>query len=434
MKKINKKITIAFLIPLMFGLTGLLSALTVSAAGPSTVNLGSSGDFVILAKTAITTTGVTALNGDMGVSPSAASSITGFGLILDSTNTFSKSSLITGNVYAADYTAPTPTKMTTAISDMEAAYTQAAGKVEAPIVELGAGNIGGLTLAPGLYKWGTSVTIPSDVTLSGGANDIWIFQIAGDLNIASAKKVILAGGANASNIFWQIGGGAGATLGTNSSFSGNILSLKQINILTGAVLQGRALSQTQVTLQANTVSKPSASAPQIVEEPSNHQSPGSLPTPVVVNNTSSDNGAINNNNSAVVVTSDKNDNEGCSSGNLFNIMNGQTCQNNSIAINEGCSAGNLFNTANGHICNNNTVSTSVKYNFDSTHFVLGSKGENVKELQKLLNREIDTGLVLDGILGPKTTIAIKKWQTSNGLVSDGLVGVKTKAKMNLINN
>jgi len=121
---------------------------------------------------------------------------------------------------------------------------------------LGDGNIGGMTLAPGLYKWGTSVTIPTDVTLSGGANDVWIFQISGDLSIASAKEVKLIGGALAKNVFWQVGGPTGATLGTYSTFRGTILSSKQVILQSGAVLYGRAMAQTQVTLDANTVTLP----------------------------------------------------------------------------------------------------------------------------------------------------------------------------------
>jgi len=102
-----------------------------------------------------------------------------------------------------------------------------------------------MTLAPGLYKWSSNVTIPTSVTLSGGADDVWVFQIGGNLNIASAGsvasgiKVLLAGGAKASNVFWQVGGVTGATLGTYSTFNGTILSAKQIIMQTGAVLNGR---------------------------------------------------------------------------------------------------------------------------------------------------------------------------------------------------
>jgi hypothetical protein len=209
---------------------------------------------VILAKSGISTTGTTSIVGDIGVSPIAATAITGFGLIADASNTFATSSLVTGKVYAADYAVPTPAKMTTAVSDMETAYINAAGRTLPDFTELGAGNIGGLTLVPGLYKWSSGVTIPTDVTLSGGANDVWIFQIAGTLDISSATKVILSGGAQAKNIFWAVAGVV--ALGTTSVFNGNILAKTNITMTNGARLNGRALAQTAVTLIANTIVKP----------------------------------------------------------------------------------------------------------------------------------------------------------------------------------
>ena len=251
MKKFNRVSAVILSFAFMFGLTG---PITVLAAGPATVNLGSAGDFVILAKSGISTTGNTSITGDIGVSPIAATAITGFGLIMDSSNTFSTSARVTGKVYAADYAVPTPAKMTTAVSNMEAAYTDAAGRTNPTATELGAGNIGGMTLAPGLYKWSTGVTIPTNVTLSGGANDVWIFQIAQNLTMSSATNIILSGGAQASNIFWQVAGQA--TLGTTAVFNGNILGQTAIVMNTGATLNGRALAQTAVTLDANTVTKP----------------------------------------------------------------------------------------------------------------------------------------------------------------------------------
>ena len=216
----------------------------------SPIDLGTAGDFVILAKSGISTTGTTSVVGDIGVSPAAATFITGFGLALDSLGTFSTSSLVAGKVYAADYAPPTPANMTTAISNMEAAYTDAAGRA-ADVTELGGGTIGGYTLVPGVYNWSSNVTIPTDLTLSGGAGDVWIFQIAGTLDISSAKKVILSGGAQASNIFWQVAGTT--TLGTTSEFKGTILDQTLIAMQTGATLDGRALAQTAVTLDSNAV-------------------------------------------------------------------------------------------------------------------------------------------------------------------------------------
>ena len=219
------------------------------------VNLGTAGNFVILANSGVSTTGTTAVVGDIGLSPAAASFITGFSLIADSTNTFSKSSLVVGNIYAADYAPPTPAYMTTAVGDMIIAFNDAAGRTTPDFTELGAGDISGLTLVPGLYKWGTGVLITSaGVTLSGGANDVWIFQIAQDLTVNNSAIITLAGGAQAKNIFWQVSGQA--TLGTAADFKGIILSQTLISLNTGAVMNGRALAQTAVTLDATAITAP----------------------------------------------------------------------------------------------------------------------------------------------------------------------------------
>ncbi|MDO8531064.1 MAG: ice-binding family protein [Dehalococcoidia bacterium] len=220
-------------------------------AGRAPVALGSAGNFVILAKSGISATGTTSIVGDIGVSPIDSTAITGLGLIMDSSNTSSTSSLVTGSVYAADYTAPTPSKMTTAVSDMETAYTDAAGRTLPDATELGAGDISGKALAPGLYKWGTGVIITNGVSLTGGANDVWIFQIAGNLAVGNGAIVTLNGGAQAKNIFWQVAGQA--TLETTAAFKGVILSRTLIEMKTGATLNGRALAQTAVTMDANRV-------------------------------------------------------------------------------------------------------------------------------------------------------------------------------------
>lgn len=224
------------------------------ATGPAPVILGTAGNFVILAKTGVSTTGTTAVVGNIGLSPAARSFITGFSDTLDSTNVFATSSLVTGKLYAADMAPPTPSNMTTAIHNMETAYTDAAGRTLPNFTELGAGNISGMTLAPGLYKWGSGVLITSGVTLTGSSNDVWIFQIAQNLSVGNGAIVTLSGGAQAKNIFWQVAGQA--TLGTTSDVKGIILSKTQIVLQTGAVLHGRALAQTAVTLDASHVTTP----------------------------------------------------------------------------------------------------------------------------------------------------------------------------------
>jgi hypothetical protein len=239
----------------MLILSVFIFASGANAAGPTPVDLRTAGSFAILTETGITTTGTTTVVGDMGVSPIVATSMTGFGLIADGTNTFSTSSLVAGNIYAADYAPPTPTKMTTAIGDMETAFTDAAGRMSPDFTELGGGDISGRTLLPGLYKWGTGVLITNaGITLAGGPNDVWIFQIAGDMIVNNAAIFTLIGGAQAKNIFWQVSGKA--TLGTTADVKGIILSQTLISMNTGATLSGRALAQTAVTLIANTVTAP----------------------------------------------------------------------------------------------------------------------------------------------------------------------------------
>ncbi|NMM37308.1 MAG: DUF3494 domain-containing protein [Glaciimonas sp.] len=226
----------------------------VPFTGQDPVSLGSAGNFVILSKTGISTVPNSVVTGDIGVSPIAHTAITGFSETADSSDTFSTSAQVVGKIYAADYTAPTPTYMTTTVSDMEIAYTDAAGRALPDHTELGSGQIGGLTLAPGLYKWGTDVLISTDVTLSGGPNDIWIFQISGNIKQAAATKVTLAGGALSKNVFWQTTGAA--TVGTTAHFEGVLLSKTLIAMKTGASANGRLLAQTAVTLDQNTVTQP----------------------------------------------------------------------------------------------------------------------------------------------------------------------------------
>jgi hypothetical protein len=229
---------------------------TTVARGPAPVSLGMAGNYVILVKTGVSNVPTSAITGDIGVSPAAATFATGFALTADATNLFSRSSQVTGKVYASNYAVPTPGNLTTAVSDMGAAYTDAAGRSIPDFTELGAGDISGMTLAPGLYKWGTGVAINTDVTLNGGANDVWIFQVAQDVTEANGARIILAGGAQPQNIFWQVAGGTGVAIGTTAHFEGVILAQKGITLNTGATINGRLLAQSAVTLDSNIVSEP----------------------------------------------------------------------------------------------------------------------------------------------------------------------------------
>ena len=226
------------------------------ALGPVLPGLGGAANFVTLTESGISTTGVTSITGNIGVSPITSTAITGFGLIMSTDGQSSHTPIVSGLVYASDYAVPTPGNLTTAVSDMETAYTNSNNLVTpAPVVGLGAGDISGLTLPPGLYKWGTGVLVTNaGVTLAGGPNDTWVFQIGVDLTINNSAIIHLTGGAQAKNIYWVVAGQA--TLGTNVIFNGDILSKNLISLNTGASITGRLLAQKAVTLNANTVILP----------------------------------------------------------------------------------------------------------------------------------------------------------------------------------
>ena len=221
---------------------------TLAAAAQTPVNLGSAANFAILSKSGVTNVPSSVIRGDVGSSP-----ITGAAIGLTCPQ-------VTGTIYTVNAAGPlpcrvvNPTRLTSAVGAMGTAYNDAAGRTLPNAVNLGAGQIGGLTLAPGLYKWTSNVSISTDVTLRGGPNDVFILQIAGTLTQAAAKKVILTGGAQAKNVFWQTGGAA--AIGTTAHFEGTILSKTLIAMKTGASINGRLLAQTAVTLQKNVVTKP----------------------------------------------------------------------------------------------------------------------------------------------------------------------------------
>lgn len=223
-----------------------------STTNVGAVNLGSAGNYTILAKSTITNSGTSAITGDLGLSPAATSFIIGFSLT-DYTG-YATSDQVTGYVYAADMAPPTPVNLTVAVENMITAYNDAAGRTSIDFLELGAGDIGGKTLTPGVYKWTNTVTIPTDVTISGSSTDVWIFQIAGDLTMSSAVNVTLSGGAKASNIYWQVAGQA--TFGTTSHFEGIVLSMTGVTFQTGATMNGQVMAQTAVILDSNVIIQP----------------------------------------------------------------------------------------------------------------------------------------------------------------------------------
>jgi hypothetical protein len=217
------------------------------------VDLGMAGQYAILAMSAISTVPTSAVTGNIGVSPAAATFITGFTLTADATNVFATSTQVTGKVFAADYAVPTPSNLTTAIGDMQSAFTDAAGRAP-DVTELGAGNIGGKTLTAGVYKWGTGLLIPTNVTLTGNATDVWIFQIAQNLTMSSAVSVVLTGGALPANVFWEVAGDV--DVGTTAHLAGAVLCKTAIALRTGASIDGRLLAQTMVSIDDGAVVAP----------------------------------------------------------------------------------------------------------------------------------------------------------------------------------
>lgn len=221
----------------------------------ATVSLGTAADYVSLGKTAITTTAGSAIADDLGISLAALSDMTGFNATLDGAGQFATSSLVTGSIFSADMGGQTAANLTTAVSDMEAAYTDAATRSNPDFLNLDTGILNGTTqaLTAGLYKWTSNVTITDSVTIDGegDANAVWIFQIDNRLTLSSSAQVFLSGGANASNIFWQTA--EGVTIGTDAQLMGTILTATDIALMTDATFSGHLLAQTAITMQSNTI-------------------------------------------------------------------------------------------------------------------------------------------------------------------------------------
>jgi len=175
------------------------------------------------------------ITGDLGLSPGTA--VTGF-----------PPGIVNGVLHAADSNAMlAKADLTTAINTANAL----------PLPILIAGDLGGRTLVPGLYKSTSSLAVTGGLTLDaqGNSNAVWVFQIASTLTTLTGSQIILTGGAQANNIFWVVG--SSATLGTTSVFKGTIMAYASITITTGVSLDGRALAQVgAVTLDSNIITRP----------------------------------------------------------------------------------------------------------------------------------------------------------------------------------
>jgi hypothetical protein len=244
---------------LVVSMTGCGGSGSSSSTATGGVTLGTAANYAILAKTAVSSVPSSVVTGNIGLSPAARNYLTGWSLISEPTDTYFTSGQVVapGKLYAADNVGGTTSvDLTTAIGNMGTAYTDAAGRAatSAATTNVGAGTLTDLTLAPGVYVWGSAVTIPTNLTLNGSDTDVWIFKVSGTLTMAAAKKVILSGGAQARNIFWQVADAV--TIGANTHFEGIILGQTSITLGNLASINGRLLAQSAVILDASTVTVP----------------------------------------------------------------------------------------------------------------------------------------------------------------------------------
>lgn len=252
----------------------------VVCSGANCVDLLSAANYVILDEATVTFTPIATITttatitGDVGVSPAAASFITGFTLALDPASCFSTSTQVVGKLYAADYssvngcataTTDTATILTTAVGDKNAAYSAALGKplsgggliTACPgggAMSDGTGGGSGGPIAAGVYNCAVNVTIPGDLTLNGNATDVWVFQITGSLSQAGATNVLLTGGALPQNVFWIVSNGV--SVGAGAHMEGVVMSATNISLITGATVNGRLFGRTGVLMDSNTVTQP----------------------------------------------------------------------------------------------------------------------------------------------------------------------------------
>jgi hypothetical protein len=233
------------------------TALINAATAIDKVDLGEAGDYVILTKTGISTVPDSSITGDMGVSPIAATGMTGFALTMDSEDDliFSTSVQLAGKAFAPDYSDTMKTELTTAVSAMETAYTNAAGRPneDSKRINLGKGAIGGETLTPGVYTFDTDISITSEVEFKGNADDVFILQTTKNLLQAEGTKVTLSGGAVAKNVFWQVAGHV--TVGAGSALEGILLVKTDASFKTGSSLVGRVFAQTRCDLQKASITE-----------------------------------------------------------------------------------------------------------------------------------------------------------------------------------
>jgi hypothetical protein len=234
----------AFLLGAALVLCLATAKLASAQAGPEAVYLGSAGTYAVLGASTVTSTGPTVVNGDLGVWPGTAY-VAG-----------TPPATVNGSIHAGDVIAQH------AQASLAVAYSDAAGRSTAPIGV--AGDLGGKTLAPGLYKSTSSLSLTGTLTLHG--TGVYIFQVASALTVSTGGTIVLSGGATAANVFWQVG--SSATIGTAADFKGTIMALASVTLDTGAKLNGRALAlHGAVTMDSNNVTIPLLNAILVVLPP-----------------------------------------------------------------------------------------------------------------------------------------------------------------------
>ena len=239
----------------------IISCVVISVAfAQASVNLGTAGRFAILSKAGISTVPASKITGNIGVSPIAATAMTGFSIIEDASHPqYSSSAQVVGKIYAADYAVPTPSDMTTSIGDMEMAYTDASSRPISNLENLNlySGLLTGQTLKAGVYSWDRDINFGGNVYLTGSETDIFIFQTTGNVVAWNGANMILVGGAKASNVVWQMAGFL--EVNTSAHVEGIFLVKTKAVFKTGSSINGRILAQTAVTLDQVTVVAPDVS-------------------------------------------------------------------------------------------------------------------------------------------------------------------------------
>jgi hypothetical protein len=219
------------------------------------VELGSASNYAILAKTGISTVPNSSIYGHVAVSPNNGAAMTGFSMVMDPSGQWSTSSLINGNAYAADYAAATASELTAAVSDMETAYNDAAGRTNGDLARtnIGAGDISGEILTPGVYTFTIPIHFSADIAFQGDENDVFIIQTTESLQQDAGTKVLLLGGVQAKNIFWQVA--TSASVGADAQMQGVLLAKTDVVFMAGSYLNGRVLAQTACNLQEATITE-----------------------------------------------------------------------------------------------------------------------------------------------------------------------------------